>query len=89
MPARAPNPPPLTFLVEIYETDPWTPRPNGAPLPARKVTDLKVPWERSVDGRRAAGKAAAEKFFGNARAVGVNVADDKIVATVTKPKPSP
>lgn len=84
---NVPFPPPLTFQVVIFEVDPWTPRPAGASLPSRRVTSLPVKFERSVDERRAAAKKVAEGFFGNKREVSVSVADDHIVATVTKEKP--
>lgn len=83
-----PFPPPLSFPVDIFEIDPWTPRPTGAPLPSVKLTSLQVKFERSVDDRRAAAKKKAEDFFNGKREVSVSVAEDRIVATVTKEKPS-
>jgi len=84
---NVPFPPPLTFPVEVYEADPWSPRPPGAKIPTTLLTTIQVKFERSVDERRRSAKAAAEKFFNNKRSVSVNVADDKIIATVTKPRP--
>lgn len=82
-----PFPPPLNFPVDIFEVDPWTPRPPAAPLPSRKVTTLTVKFERGVDERRVVAKTAAEGFFGNKREVSIGVADDRCIATVTKEKP--
>ncbi len=84
----APTPPPATFPVEIRETDPWTPRPAGAPLTVVTVKTLRIKFERSVDERRAAAKKAASDFFGNQRGEpALSVADDRVIATFTKPKP--
>ena len=56
-------------------------------MPSRQITSLPVKFERSVDERRAAAKKKAEDYFGNKREVSVSVAEDRIVATVTKEKP--
>ncbi len=84
-----PNPPPSSFPVDVVESDPWAARPKGAPIPVTPIVTLRVPFVRDVDGRRKAAKKAASDYFSGKRGEpGVNVADDKIIATFTKPRPA-
>lgn len=86
---NVPSPPPPTFPVIIRESDPWTPRAPGTPLPVTRLATIQVKFERGLDGRVEAAKKAARDFFSGRRGdPAVNVTDDGCLATFQKPKPA-